>query len=184
MKIITGSLLVGGGVALVLFAIDSYGHGVQRASVPARAAPECPRVECPRCPELVPARSAPPVSSSAAPPASASAAPSASSSAHAPADGASFRFVAGEIALAKGEVPRLVAHAAELRKSSGKISIEAFGDGTDEKAAALGRRRGVLARQLLVEIGLDSERLVVTLGDARAEPDQAGHVRVRAKEAK
>ena len=83
-------------------------------------------------------------------------------------------------------MPRLVAHAGELRKSTGKISVEGFADGpgTDEKTTSLARRRGILARQLLADIGIDPERLVVTTGDVGAEPALAGQVRVRAKEAK
>ena len=191
LKTITGSLLVGGGIALVLFAIDSHGHSMHREGGRGDVASACPPAECPKCAPVAPqpaVTASALAPASAAPAASASASPSASaaSSAAAPASGTSFRFVAGDIALAKGEVPRLVAQAAELRKSTGKISIEGFADGpgTDEKSVSLARRRGVLARQLLADVGLDPERLVVSTGDAGAEPDLAGQVRVRAKEAK
>jgi outer membrane protein OmpA-like peptidoglycan-associated protein len=82
--------------------------------------------------------------------------------------------------LPKDELGRLIASAADLRRETGKITIEGFGDdpGTDDKATALGRRRAILARQVLSEIGLDAERLVVTVGDVGADASMKGAVRI------
>lgn len=195
-----GLLLVAGGAALVLLAVDGHGRdsaAEARAHVPP---PQAASGDAPRAP--VSARStastvviatasssAGPAASASGPSASASASSSARPASSAPpgaAGGLSVHFAAGGIVLPKDEITRLVGHAAELRKDVNKVVVEGFADepGTDDKAIALARRRAILARQLLTEVGIDPERLSIAVVDVASEPSLAGSVRVRVKEAK
>ncbi len=94
--------------------------------------------------------------------ASASAAPSASASATAVAGDGVFRFKEGSVELATGEVARLIAYYRDLQKQPrGKILVEGTGDDDTPAGVLLGRRRSLIVRQLLSEVGYDAERLIL-----------------------
>lgn len=197
------------GIAMVVAGIGLWGVAtyaqVQRAhaSVPALG-PPAPASPCPVCPSLTPpspsltaspvASSPTPGSSSAGPAASSSAPPAASASASAspapaapPGDASSgvlFLFEPGKVVFKKEEIPRILAFGREqLKQPQVRLQIEGAGDEEGPRGLALGRSRSVVARQLLVESGVDSERLVLAPPRAFTSLEDAG-VRLRLVEAK
>lgn len=185
-----GVALVAGGLFLVALGAERHGEQAAAARPALPSTPPTPTPPTPSTPATTSARPAPaatsspvPSSSAVSPPAASSAAaatsaaPAGSATAHA---GPVFHFTPGGIVLPKDELARLIAAAAELRREPGKVTIEGFGDeaGTDEKAAGLGRRRALLARQLLSDVGLDGERLVISVGDVAKDESLKGTVRV------
>ena len=184
-----GFALVAVGSLLVLLATERHAQRAIEALPPPPKAPPLPAPravavadERPASRAIATARPSASIAASAAPSASASAAPAASGSA-APAarTDAVFRFAPGGITLPKEEIARLVAFAADLRRETGKIVLEGFPDeaGTEERIASLGRRRAVLARQILTDVGLENERLTVAIGDVASDAKLAGAVRIR-----
>lgn len=177
LRVFAGLALALGGAILVLLAADVHG-GTARKEVLAEASahrPICPEPKC-NCPPQKPCPTAAPP-----PPPAVSSAPPAGSASAAPAQGNGFRFGKGGIILEKSELQRLIGLANELKRTSGKVVLEGFGDepGTDDKTLGLGRRRATLARQLLAEIGFDGERLVVAAKNVADNPAAAGTVVVR-----
>ena len=188
-----GFALVAAGSLLVLLATERH---AQRGAEPlAVASTAPPSVEKPAEKPAEKTRPSPLPSAAVAPPSGVAPAiaasetrsvpsPSATASASAGVPdraGAVFHFAVGGITLTKEEVGRLVAFAAELRRETSKIVIEGFADepGTEEKIASLGRRRAVLARQVLTDVGLDGERLTIAIGDVASDATLAGAVRIK-----
>jgi hypothetical protein len=196
------------GIAMVVAGIGLWGVAtyaqVQRAhaSVPALGPPVIPS-PCPVCPSLTPpspspatppavpsqaaagsSSSAGPAPSSSAPPAIASAS---STPAAPPGDAASgplFLFEPGKVVFKKEEIPKILAFGREqLKQPQVRLVIEGAGDEDGPRGLALGRSRSVVARQLLVESGVDSERLVLAPPRAFTSIEDAG-VRLRLVEAK
>ncbi len=173
LRVFAGLALAIGGAILLLLAFDVYASAVRREALAdgaARRAP-CPEPRC-ECPPVAPC----PPSAPAALASSSSPAP-----ASAPASDRAFRFVRGGIILEKPELQRLAALAVELKKTTGKVTLEGHGDapGTDERTLGLGRRRATIARQLFVDVGLDAERILVTARDVADDPTTATTVVVR-----
>jgi len=198
---VSNQVSVAVGLAMVVAGIGLWGVSayaqLQRvhAAAPPSAAP------CPACPELPPAPACPPLpaapstAASAAPPASeaapsASAAPVASASAASaattenPGAGGLFLFEPGKAVFKKDEIGRLLTFGREqLKTPRVRLLIEGMGDEEGPKGIALGRSRGVVARQLLSDAGFDSERLVLAPPRAFTSPEEAG-VWLRPMEAK
>lgn len=196
------------GIAMVVAGIGLWGVAtyaqVQRAhaSVPAPGPPVIAS-PCPVCPSLTPPSPSPATpqavpsvtaagSSSSAGPAPSSSAPasasaSASAAPAAPGDassGALFLFEPGKVVFKKEEIPKILAFGREqLKQPQVRLQIEGSGDEEGPRGLALGRSRSVVARQLLVESGVDSERLVLAPPRAFTSIEDAG-VRLRMVEAK
>jgi hypothetical protein len=84
----------------------------------------------------------------------------------------------------KEEIPKILAFGREqLKQPQVRLVIEGAGDEDGPRGLALGRIRSVVARQLLVESGVDSERLVLAPPRAFTSIEDAG-VRLRLVEAK
>lgn len=191
------------GVAMILAGVGLWGVATQaqaqRERTAAVAAASCPPVvapsacaPCPACPTSVtpstgdPSASAVPAASvaasaSVAPSASVAASASAAPGASAEAEGMVFRFEPGKNVLPKDEMQRLIAYGRELqRQPRTKLLLEGGGDDATPEGALLGRRRAMITRQVLSEIGIDPERLVMP--PATAAPGPSGGVRVRTLE--
>ena len=96
-----------------------------------------------------------------------------------------FRFEVGSVVMASGELPRLLAYFRELRKQpGGKILIEGAGDDETPAGVALGRRRSLITRQVLSEVGYDPTRLILPPPPGGPIEGQRGSVRVTIQEAK
>jgi outer membrane protein OmpA-like peptidoglycan-associated protein len=116
------------------------------------------------------------------------AAPAAPEGAAAPAPAASvqlvegkldLRFVRGDALLLKEDRGRAVAVATRLARSDYvKVSIEGFADEPGPDKRSLAKKRAAAVRALLVERGVDLERISVTLGEVSKTPDGAGLVRL------
>lgn len=90
-----------------------------------------------------------------------------------------LRFVRGDALLLKEDRARALEVAARLVQNDHvKVSLEGFADdpGPDKRRLAKGRAASIKA--LLVERGVDLERISVTIGDLNRAPDGAGQVRL------
>jgi outer membrane protein OmpA-like peptidoglycan-associated protein len=90
-----------------------------------------------------------------------------------------LRFVRGDALLLKEDRGRALEVAARLVQNDHvKVSLEGFADdpGPDKRRLAKGRAASIKA--LLVERGVDLERISVTIGDLNRAPEGAGQVRL------
>lgn len=175
------------GAAMIVAGVGLWGVAAsaqhQRAHSPLPPA----SATCPSCPACATCTACPSVASPPTGASSASPAMSASASAPAPAQpeqGTLFRFDPGKTSFQKEEIPRLIAHCRELLKQPHtKIQIEGIGEEEGPKGLAIGRGRGLITRMLLIDAGLDGERLVVGPPQAQASAESSG-VRIRPMEVK
>jgi hypothetical protein len=186
-RMVSNQVSVAVGLAMIVAGIGLWGVSayaqLQRvyAAAPPLAAP------CSACPELPPAPACPPGLATSSTTASATVAPStsavsvASASASTavatenPAAGGLFRFELGKAVFKKDEIGRLLTFGREqLKTPRVRLLIEGMGDEEGPKGIALGRSRGVVARQLLSDAGFDSERLVLAPPRAFTSPEEAG----------
>lgn len=165
------------GIAMIVAGVGLWGIAAfaqhQRNSTPlAAVASECsPCPTCSACPacslpsthEIPAVNSAPAVSHLAAVP-EAPAPPSASNPApsNAPNEGEPFLFEPRKTSLQKDEIPRIITYCRGLLKQPQvKIQIEGIAEEDDPKGLILGRNRALITRMLLVDAGLDGDRLVL-----------------------
>lgn len=121
-------------------------------------------------------------------PAAAAAEPSSANSAATPSPAASvqlkggilgLRFVRGDALILKEDRARAVEVAARLlRHDYVKVSLEGFADEPGPDKRLLAKKRAAAVRALLVERGVDLERIAVVIGDAGSTPEGAGFVRL------
>ncbi len=92
---------------------------------------------------------------------------------------AGLRFVRGDALLLKEDRARAVEVAGRLAQSDHiKVSLESFADEAGPDKRALAKKRAAAVRALLVERGVDLERISVAIGDVGKTPDGAGLVRL------
>jgi len=87
-----------------------------------------------------------------------------------------------EVIPQKEDIAKLAAIGNKLARRDGvKIVLEGFGDdaGVDEATRGLGRRRGLVLKRTLGDVGVLSERVTVTPIDVADAADGAGTVRLR-----
>jgi hypothetical protein len=195
---VSNQVSVAVGLAMVVAGIGLWGVSayaqLQRVHSAAASAP--PSASCPVCPEPPPAPACPPppaaavaappatASASAAPSTSAPPAASATAATENPGAGGLFLFEPGKAVFKKDEIVRLLTFGREqLKTPRVRLMIEGVGDEEGPRGIALGRSRGVVARQLLSDAGFDSERLVLAPPRAFTSPEEAG-VWLRPMEAK
>jgi outer membrane protein OmpA-like peptidoglycan-associated protein len=90
-----------------------------------------------------------------------------------------LRFVRGDALLLKEDRARAVEVAGRLVRSDHvKVALEAFADEPGPDKRALAKKRAAAVRALLVERGVDLERISVAIGDLNRAPEGAGHVRL------
>lgn len=173
-RVLLGSAMIVAGCALLRLSLVAQ---FERASSPLYPFPS---------PPVVPAAAHPSPSASVAPPASAATetapAPSASasSSAAAPVERPGvevFHFVAGDVVPTKPELARLLAYANRVRRFDHiKVTLRTYADvpGTDAKTTLLAKRRGLVVRQTLLQLGIPEPRLVNATADVATAPSLAG----------
>ena len=90
-----------------------------------------------------------------------------------------LRFVRGDALLVKEDRARAVEVAARLVQNDHvKVSLESFADEPGADKRALAKKRAAAVKALLVERGVDLERISVTIGNVGSTPDGAGLVRL------
>lgn len=90
-----------------------------------------------------------------------------------------LRFVRGDALILKEDRARAVEVAARLvRHDHVKVSLEGFADEPGPDKRLLAKKRAAAVRALLVERGIDLERIAVVIGDASANPEGFGSVRL------
>jgi outer membrane protein OmpA-like peptidoglycan-associated protein len=137
------------------------GDGAGPSRVAAAATPAEAPAPCPTTAGLVPA-----------PAASAPAAP-------APGGALGVRFVRGDALPRSEDRARLVEVAARLaRYDHVKVSLESFADAPGDRRG-LAKQRGAAVKAILVERGVDLERIETAVGNVATSPDGAGLVLVR-----
>ncbi|MCS6901039.1 MAG: hypothetical protein RMJ98_15665 [Myxococcales bacterium] len=186
---VSNQLSVAVGLAMVLAGIGLWGisayaqlqrlHATQ-VSPPATFYPACsplpPPPTCPSQPTVSPAVLSVSPSVSISPSASTSSSSSASAPTIAPETrGVLFLFEPGKAVFRKGEIQRLLAFGREqLRTPQVRLQIEGIGEEEGPQGVALGRKRGIITRQLLSDAGFDSERLMLAPPRPFTSPEDAG----------
>jgi outer membrane protein OmpA-like peptidoglycan-associated protein len=90
-----------------------------------------------------------------------------------------LRFVRGDALILKEDRARALEVAARLvRHDHVKVSLEGFADEPGPDKRLLAKKRAAAVRALLVERGVDLERIAVVIGDASANPEGFGSVRL------
>ncbi|HEU4412280.1 MAG TPA: OmpA family protein [Polyangiaceae bacterium] len=90
-----------------------------------------------------------------------------------------LRFVRGDALLLKEDRARAAEVAARLVQNDHvKVSLEGFADDPGPDKRALAKKRAAVMRALLVERGVDLERISVAIGDLNRAPEGAGQVRL------
>ncbi|HEU4537125.1 MAG TPA: OmpA family protein [Polyangiaceae bacterium] len=126
-----------------------------------------------------PAASAPPAPCPSAVAAPAASAPAPVASVQMKGGTLGLRFVRGDALILKEDRARAVEVAARLvRHDYVKVSLEGFADEPGPDKRLLAKKRAAAVRALLVERGVDLERIAVVVGDANATPEGAGSVRL------
>jgi outer membrane protein OmpA-like peptidoglycan-associated protein len=182
-RVLLGSALVVGGCALLRLSLLAQ---FDRAATPLYPFPSPPVVPAATAPADSVARRAPPAASdrpaasaaASAPAAAASASASAATSATPHAPGAEvFHFASGQVVPTKEDLARLVAYANRVRRYEKiKVTLETYADapGADAASELLAKRRGLIVRQTLLQLGFAQERIVNATADVATAPELAG----------